>query len=307
MKFSRLLFLNLFLFSVVFSQQTRNPKLVISYLSSIGQTGENPGQFLKPAGIAIDPKGNIYIADTDNHRIQKFDQQGKLLFFIGGFGWEREQFQYPVDICANNTLDVFVADYENQRIERYDRDLNWIASIYTDPSLDERLQLGFINSVDYSRHGELFAVDSENKRILKFNTLQEPVSSYGDYDWGQGVLTDPVKICVGPDDMIYVSDRGDGRIFVYDYYGNFLNTIGDEILKSPSGLFLYNTILFVTDTELNKIFAFQTSGQKIFEFGAPGDKIGAFQNPGDIAFYQNKLYVADTDNNRIQIFNLTIQ
>ena len=51
---------------------------------SFGQEGVDDGEFSSPTGIALDKEGNIYVADTDNHSIQKFDKTGKFLSRWGG-------------------------------------------------------------------------------------------------------------------------------------------------------------------------------------------------------------------------------
>lgn len=283
-------------------------KMRLKFIRVIGGAGDQPGQLRSPEGISTDPRGNIYVADTGNNRIQKFDANGKLLNFIGGFGWDSEQFQRPVDICAENGLDVYVADYENRRIERYDKDLNWILSIYSNLRVEDRLRFGFPNSVSLSIHGDLFIVDSDNKRVLKFNSMRQPVQSFGDFDWGEGALSEPQKIHVSRDDQVFVSDRGDhGRVMVYDYYGNFLSEIGSDKLKAPDGLYVSSSgYLFVADTDQDQVFVFEATGRFVAAFGASGKKFGAFNSPSDVAVHANKLFVADRDNHRIQVFEIEL-
>jgi len=50
----------------------------------VGSSGEVEGQFWNPTGIAVDATGNVYVADRDNHRIQKFTADGQ---FINAWGW----------------------------------------------------------------------------------------------------------------------------------------------------------------------------------------------------------------------------
>ena len=276
-----------------------------SFAFAFGSAGEEPGEFHKPAGLTVDPNGNIYVADTGNNRICKFDRSGQLITFIGGFGWESEQFQHPVDIYTDEGLNVFVADYENRRIERYDKDLNWISSIHSSPSLDENLQFGFPRSVCLSLHNDLFVVDGENNRILKLNALREPVLSFGDYDWGEGDLAEPAQIFISRSDEVYVTDISAGLVRIYDYYGNYVTRIGDGVLDRPTGLcFIAGGLLCVADEGGDCLFFFDRSGRLLLTLGSPGEKLGAFQNPGDVAAQRNRVYVADTDNHRVQVFEI---
>jgi len=291
------------LYSLAHSQESAGFKAQFSH--SIGRQGSAPGEFLHPMAVSVDPKGQLYVADTGNNRIQKLDAKGKVEKFIGGFGWEREQFQRPVDICADNGLDVFVADYENRRIERYDKDLNWISSFYSSETLPEELQFGFPCGVDISIHGELFLVDDENYRVLKFNTQRESDLSFGDFDWGEGKLDQPCKVLVSRDDKIYVSDQAAGRIVVFDYYGNYLTYWGKGILSQPRGLCQTPSgYILVADWENHRIVVFDPAGRPVYQWGSRGDKLGAFNHPADVACHGDKVYVADSDNHRIQVFSI---
>lgn len=304
--FSSVLCIILALAIHAYSQESSAFKAQFSH--SIGRQGSAAGEFLHPMAISVDPKGQLYVADTGNNRIQKLDSHGKVVRFVGGFGWEREQFQRPVDICADNGLDVFVADYENRRIERYDKDLNWIGSFYSDETLPEELQFGFPCGVDISIHGELFLVDDENYRVLKFNTQREPDLSFGDFDWGEGKLEQPCKVLVSRDDKVYVSDQAAGRIVVFDYYGNYLTYWGKGILSHPQGLCQTPSgHILVADGENHRIVVFDPAGRPVYHWGSLGDKLGAFNHPVDVACHGDKVLVADSDNHRIQVFTILIK
>jgi len=73
-----------------FGQQLSPDPLQITWVMTIGEKGDQPGQFMLPGGITADAKGNIYVADTGNNRLQKFDSTGKLLAITGGFGWDND-------------------------------------------------------------------------------------------------------------------------------------------------------------------------------------------------------------------------
>ncbi|MBN2411298.1 NHL repeat-containing protein [candidate division KSB1 bacterium] len=279
----------------------------VKFVFAFGEKGEQPGQLIQPNGLVVDPNGFIYVADTGNNRLQKFDNKGRLVSSIGGFGWDSEQFQQPMDICSGNSLDFYIADQENGRIERYDKDLNWISSIYSNQVLPENLQFVFPISLSMSIHGELFIVDSEYKRILKFNSRFEPATMFGDFDWGQGALDKPAQVFVSRNDQVFVSDQDKHCIKVYDYFGNYLYDVGQNILIAPTGICAGNeNQIIVTDSGLDRVLFFDKTGRLLYQFGSEGEKYGAFNNPGDVAFLQNNLYIADTGNNRIQIFKVNV-
>ena len=97
----------------------------VQYFATWGEKGTDLGQLQDPYSISVDPSGYLYVADTENHRIQKIDPQGTFLLEKGAFGWQNEEFDRPIAVSSRNGLDVYVADYNNRRIVRYDKDLNY--------------------------------------------------------------------------------------------------------------------------------------------------------------------------------------
>jgi hypothetical protein len=70
-----------------------------------------------PSDIAFDSQGNMYILDTGNHRIQKFNPDGKFLASIGRKGQGPAEFQYPLSLDIDSEGYLYVADSGNQRIQ----------------------------------------------------------------------------------------------------------------------------------------------------------------------------------------------
>ncbi|MBN2355701.1 NHL repeat-containing protein [candidate division KSB1 bacterium] len=289
--------------------QERADSISAHFVYAFGAEGDKPGEFRQPMGIDIDANGNVYVVDTGNHRVQRFNNKGVFLSMIGGFGWSREQLQRPMDVCASNGLDVFVADYENRRIERFDKDLHWISTYQSNPETEEKLTLGFPQSIALSRHGDLFVVDAENRRILKLNTLREAEMSFGDYDWGEGALLSPAQIEISLDDRIFVADQNAGRVMVYDYFGNYIQTIGQGVLKEPRGICMNpaGSLICVTDPVQDQVFVFTVAGRRLCAIGGLGSKFGALDNPTDVALHKNLLFITEGNNHRVQVFELQFE
>ncbi len=259
----------------------------------------------QPQALAIDQEGQVFVVDSGNHRVLKFDHAGNFLAAVGGFGWGREQFDRPLDITAKTGLDVFIADYNNERIERYDTKLNYISSFYSNAAVSTALQFGFPDGVDISRHGELFICDQEHDRILKLNIRGEPDVSFGDFNSGEGQLQLPAKIEISPADLVYVSDQPANEIVVFDYYGNYLSRFGKEVLNQPNGLtWSADGKLYVANPGNHRVVMFNKEHQLIFSWGERGEKAGAFNLPVDVAIFKNQIYVLDSGNRRIQVFEL---
>lgn len=87
------------------------------FLDAWGSIGTDRGQLRNPNGIAIDGDGNIYIADTENHRVQKFDATGQLLGWFGAEGGGVGQFLRPRGIALDRHGNLYVADSDNRRVQ----------------------------------------------------------------------------------------------------------------------------------------------------------------------------------------------
>ena len=296
-----ILIILVFIFSKTDAQQLQINQAI--YLFSIPGDRASGVQFNGALGLSVDLSGAIYISDTENNRILKFNSDGKLIKSIGGFGWEKEQFYTPYDICASSALDVFVADYNNHRIQRYDKDLNYISSLYSDENWDETFQFAYPKSMVVSIHGDLFIIDGENIRLLMLNSFGEPEMSFGDFSEGKGRLVDPVQITMSSKDRLFVSDSQANKIIVFDYFGNYLSEIGTDFLKNPQGLYYSSlNMLFVSDTGNKRIVIFRQEGDLVFQWSTISDELGNFRNPVDVVAFGRRVFVLDE--NRVFVFEL---
>jgi DNA-binding beta-propeller fold protein YncE len=93
-------------------------------LLSWGALGSEPGQFIRPSGVAVEAGGNILVADAANHRIQRFSPDGKFLAAWGrlGRGGGGGELHYPYDVAALSDGSFVVAENYNHRLQRFSAD-----------------------------------------------------------------------------------------------------------------------------------------------------------------------------------------
>ena len=156
--------------------------------------------------------------------------------------------------------------------------------------------------VDLSTHGELFCLDTENNRVLKFDVMGIPQISFGDFDAGEGRLTGPQRIAVTPSGKVFVSDTDPGRIVVFDIHGNFLFSFGEGILKHPVGIAgMEPGLLMICDIEAKKVFLFREEGDPMGSI--EGSMQGLqFEEPIDAAYWKQRIYILDKKNTVIFVF-----
>lgn len=87
------------------------------YLTQWGGMGFWRGRFRVSSGIAIGHKGNVYVADYYNDRVQKFNGAGRFITKWGSEGDKSGQFKGPTGIAVDNEGSVYVIDWGNHRIQ----------------------------------------------------------------------------------------------------------------------------------------------------------------------------------------------
>jgi sugar lactone lactonase YvrE len=75
-----------------------------------GQVGYGDGEFSWPNGIAVDGSGNVYVADQNNNRVQKFSSDGRFITKWGSPGTDYGQFVFPDGIAVDSFGNVYVTD-----------------------------------------------------------------------------------------------------------------------------------------------------------------------------------------------------
>ena len=84
-----------------------------------GTYGTGDGEFSWPEGIAVASDGNVYVADKNNYRIQKFTSEGRFVSKWGTEGTDDGEFDYPAGVAVASDGSVYVADIFNNRIQKF--------------------------------------------------------------------------------------------------------------------------------------------------------------------------------------------
>ncbi len=203
------------------------------------------GNFTPARGVTIDPQGNIYVTDAGANKIQKYTFEGKLVTEIGGYGWGQLEFDQPAGVAATNGLDIFVADYGNHRIQRFNRKLEYIATLTTRESESEPQRFGYPTAVAVTRVGDVLVCDGENNRVLRFSKFSRFDLSIGGINAGKGRLAEPIDVEVDDTDRILVLEPK--RVVVFDRFGNYLSTFGQDTLQTATGFGVSGSSVFVAD------------------------------------------------------------
>jgi len=98
----------------------------MNFVTKWGGYGSVNGYFNNPRDIAIDINGNIYIVDSSNNRIQKFDSDGNFITKWGSYGSGNGQFNSPFGITIDSNDNIYITDKGDFRIQKFDSSGNYI-------------------------------------------------------------------------------------------------------------------------------------------------------------------------------------
>ena len=125
-----------------------------------GTPGSGTDQFHYPHGVAVDAEGNIYVADTSNHRIQVFNGGGAYRRTIGsGEGAGDEQFNAPYGVAVDEQGNVYVADSNNHRIKVFSGDGEYLQTIGSSMSFK------YPQNIEVDSIGNVRVMDTGNNRV----------------------------------------------------------------------------------------------------------------------------------------------
>jgi len=233
------------------------------FIFSFGSKGRGKSQLINPLGLDADDAGNVYVADSGNHRIQIFDYNGR---WINTFDLPRKtgyKPSDPTDVAINTDQDrCYVVDNDNHTILIYNKNGSQLLGQWGERGeVLEKFRYPFFIAV--SQAGAVAVVDLLNTRVQVFDPEGKFIHLVGDWGIDQGEFYRPKGIAIDKKNRIYVSDSVLGVVQIFDPQGNFLSAVGNKqrkILrfKTPVGIDVdHNLRLYVVEMSLNRVRVFK--------------------------------------------------
>jgi DNA-binding beta-propeller fold protein YncE len=260
--------------------------------------------FNEAAGVAVDAT-NIFVADSVNQRMQRFDtatRAWQMHFGLRGWGDDLSGLNWPRDIAISQAdpSKVWVADTKNGRLLEFTRDGEPTGRFF-----------GAQGSApgDFSRPSAiaptangLVVADTFNNRVQLWNTSAATPTMV----WNATGLNRPLDVAVS-NGVVYVADSTNHRILKLSLSdGSVVGTIGQGTLHSDQGVAVDPTdgSVWVADTSSNRLVEFSAAGDVVQTFGSAGTGNTQFDDPTHLEIFDGKLYVCDTYNDRVQVYDL---
>ena len=140
-------------------------------------TLQQPWYFYYPSGIAVAGDDSVYVADTGNHRIQKFSSHGQFVAKWGSKGEGNGEFFEPNGIAIDSSGYIYVADTGNHRIQKFTSDGQFVTKWGSYGGGNGEFAEPSGIAIDSSGH--VYVADTENHRIQKFSSDGQFVSQMG--------------------------------------------------------------------------------------------------------------------------------
>ena len=238
---------------------------------------------------AVDSAGRIYVPDTGNNRLQIFNSNGSYAATFGSPGNGNYQFQCPAGVTISPVNgDIYVTDRCNNRIMVYDSNRVYKTQLGSGAYGSSNTDFAGLQDVAVDNNGIIYVADTDNSRVQKCTlsgvnytcSLFAGVNGEGGNDFGH--FAGPFSVAVDVAGRVYVADKWNNRVQVFDPTGAYLTTIGGSWgantgqLRNPSGVALDSQgNVYVTDRDNHRI-------QK-FAPGVPGWKQANINGFGDLA------------------------
>ncbi len=279
----------------------------VTYASQFGTSGKENGQLNRPTGIAIDSKGDIWVVETGNDRVQEFSSEGKYLSKFGAKGKEGGQFELPKGIAVDAKGDVWVTDTGNNRVQEFNSEGKHLISFGTKGKENGQFEEPVGIAIDSK--GNVWVTDKFNYRVQEFSSEGKYLSKFGTKGKENGQFEGPSGITIDSKGNVWVTDKYNDRVQEFSSEGKYLSKFGTKgkengQFEGPSRIAIdSNGNLWVTDEENNRVQEFNSEGKFLSKFGAEGKENGQFYEPVGIAIdSKNDIWVSADGEPKVQEF-----
>jgi sugar lactone lactonase YvrE len=171
------------------------------------------------AGITIDGNGNVWTLNRGNMPVQVFTPEGRIMQ-----AWPATNITSGHQIRIDREGNIWIADYRAHAVRKFDRSGNPLLTIGVpgQAGTDEK-HFNLPTDVAITSNGDVFISDGyANNRIVHCDAKGNFVKAWGKLGIGDGEFSLPHSIVMDSKGLLYVADRNNNRIQVFDQSGKFI-------------------------------------------------------------------------------------
>lgn len=250
------------------------------------------------SGVATDSKGNVLAFHRGEHPLLVFDDHGK---FLRSFGDGMFASAHGLRVDAHDN--IWVTDNANHTVTKFGPDRKVLMTLgEKNVPGEDAAHFNKPTDIAFAPNDDFYISDGYgNSRVVKFNKQGKFLAAWGKKGTAPGEFNLPHAIRLDAAGHIYVGDRENDRVQVFDANGKFLRQFGGF---APFGLFITpDQTLFVADGRANKILKMTLQGKVIASWGTTGAEPGNFQLPHGLTVARDgAIYVGEINGKRLQKF-----
>ena len=263
---------------------------------------------VQPSGIGCTHRySNLVITDTNNKCLQILGK-GEVIHTIGA---PEFMFKKPVALAIDRANHIFVLDQQTKTVYKLSLSGDLISSFSTKPRRGPEKPWDIAISPDEGN--AIYISDWSRKRVYIYdgatgNKIRSIKGFYKRERKDEFVrFLRPAGIAFDRGGHLMIADRGERCVWSINTEGDeLIMKIGEGHLQNPYSIAIsQDGKVFVTESELDCVSVFSEVGELLYYFGGPGLMEGQLCRPHHVFVDDNmKIYVADTQNKRVQIFAL---
>ncbi len=282
----------------------------MSYSLKFGSKGEKTGEFRRPRGVVVDSKGDVWVADEENNRVQEFSSTGAYLKEVGTAGSGNGQLDNPLSLALDSKGDIYVADSGNNRIEEFNEKGEYVRQ-FNKYGLLEGVSLSSPQGITLDSEGHVWVTDGSSK-IIEFTAEGKYLSQFG-LITGEpgypGFFKNPEGIA-SEGKTLWIADTGNNQLqhCTPSEKGTSCAIVGSKgsgngQFASPTSIALdAHNNLWITDYGNNRVEELSSEPEHRYlqQFGGKGSGNEQFEGPSGIGLDSTgDVYVSDVGNSRV--------
>lgn len=237
--------------------------------------------------LVTDPgKKVVHLFDTDNHEYTQISSAGDVYF------------SSPVGVAIGNNH-IYISDSKLGKIFALTKEGEFVFSI---ENLKRPTGLYFDD-----KNNQLYVSDTLGHQIVVFDAKGKKQFSFGQREQDKGDFNFPSHLAM-ESGKLYVNDTMNFRVQIFDLDGGYINSFGKHgdasgHFSQPKGVGVDSKgHIYVVDAIFHRVQIFDNEGRYLMAFGSQGSGAGEFWLPSGLFIDQDKIYVADSYNRRVQVF-----